>query len=341
MKHINIPIFIPHLGCPNQCIFCNQRVISGTLDFDEDAPKREIEEVLKTVKDDDECEIAFFGGSFTGIDRGLMVRLLDMAQKYVDKGLVKGIRMSTRPDYISEEIAAILKNYTVSCVELGIQTMNDDVLKYLKRGHTVEDTYNAVRVLRDNGFKFVGQMMIGLPSSSAYDEIECAEAICSLGACGARIYPTLVLRSTKLEELTHNGEYVPLTTNEAVKRSAAVLKVFFDHNVPCIRIGLCDSENLHSEDTFVAGPNDASIGEMIRSEMLYEIICEKINCAGYTGVEKISIFCNPKSMSQVIGHKRENIKKLVARYGFADVLVKADKALCENDIKIEEVKNVS
>ena len=190
MKHVNIPIFIPHLGCPNQCIFCNQRYISGTLQFDESTVENSINDVLSSVSDECECEIAFFGGSFTGIDRDLMIRLLDTAQKYVDVGRVCGIRMSTRPDYISEEIVSILKRYTITYVELGIQTMNDTVLEKLKRGHKHTDTVNAARILTHNGIKFVGQMMVGLPYATPYDEIYCAEMICKLGASASRIYPT-------------------------------------------------------------------------------------------------------------------------------------------------------
>ena len=337
MKHINIPVFIPHLGCPNQCIFCNQRTISGTLEFDEKKPREEIETALKTVSDDDECEIAFFGGSFTGIDRGLMIRLLDMAQEYINCGKVKAIRMSTRPDYINPEIIDILKNYTISCVELGIQTMNDSVLAYLKRGHTSKDTVNAVKLLKDAGFDFVGQMMIGLPGATPEDEVDCAEKISLMGAIGARIYPTLVLRSTELEYMTVHGEYMPLSIEEAVWRSAAVLKIFSRHNVPCIRIGLCDSENLHSEETFVAGPNSPSIGEMIRSRLFFDVICEKIDSlkSGKNGnYKEITILCPPKATSQVTGNKRENIKKLTARYGFLRIKVREDSSLGGYDVDI-------
>ena len=337
MRHINIPVFIPHLGCPNQCIFCNQRTISGTVEFDETKPREEIETALKTVHDDDECEIAFFGGSFTGIDRCLMIRLLDMAQEYINCGRVKAIRMSTRPDYINPEIIGILKNYTISCVELGIQTMNDSVLAYLKRGHTSEDTVNAVKLLKDAGFDFVGQMMIGLPGAIPGDEADCAEKISLMGASGARIYPTLVLRSTELEYMTVHGEYIPLSVEDAVERSAAVLKIFSLHNVPCIRIGLCDSENLHSEDTFVAGPNSPSIGEMIRSRLFLDMICEKIDALtadGNGNCKKIIIYCPPKTTSQVTGNKRENIKKLTARYGFLRIKVREDSSLAGYDVKV-------
>ena len=253
MKHINIPIFIPHLGCPNQCIFCNQKHISGTEAFNEKTVKNEILNILSTI-DDENCEIAFFGGSFTGIDRSLMIRLLEIAQEFVDDGKVSAIRMSTRPDYISTEIIQILQKYSISCVELGIQTINDDVLRYLKRGHTFEDTKKAIKLLNKFQIPFVGQMMIGLPTASAKDEIECATFIAENNACGSRIYPTLVLANTDLAVQYKNGEYIPLSLEEAIERSANVLKVFSKYNIPCIRIGLCDSENLHSEKTFVTVP---------------------------------------------------------------------------------------
>ena len=166
-QHANIPIFIPHLGCPNACVFCDQRAISGHRDYDPAVVRQEIETALQTLGECPHREIAFFGGSFTGIDRSLMIRLLDLAQEYVLSGRVSGIRMSTRPDYISKEIIEILKKYTISYVELGIQSMNDSVLSYLKRGHTVNDTINAIFLLKEANISFVGQMMIGLPKSSA------------------------------------------------------------------------------------------------------------------------------------------------------------------------------
>ena len=145
-RHVNIPIFVPHLGCPNQCIFCNQRTISGCEAFRIEAVRSEIEEVLATAGDAT-CEIAFFGGSFTGIDRELMIALLDLAAEYVDRGQVEGIRMSTRPDYISKEILSVLLRYPIVCVELGVQSMSDEVLCRSKRGHTAADTRRAFAML--------------------------------------------------------------------------------------------------------------------------------------------------------------------------------------------------
>lgn len=319
MGHINIPIFIPHLGCPNQCIFCNQRHISGQIEFDEKNVVKQIEDVLSTVTDKDEVEIAFFGGSFTGIDRGLMIRLLDTAQTYVCLGKVTGIRMSTRPDYISDEILDILSKYTVNCVELGIQSMNDAVLSYLKRGHTTDDTKRAIKLLTSRKIPFVGQMMVGLPTATLEDELECAEFICKSGAIGARIYPTLVFKQTELEELLFNGEYVPLTLDEAVYRSSKVLGVFVREYVPCIRIGLCESENLHSDSTFVAGPNHPSIGEMIKSELYLSILIKELNEKNSSN--SVIIECPRGATSQIVGNKRKNLEKLKEIFGFKKIKV--------------------
>ena len=336
MRHINIPIFIPHLGCPNQCIFCNQKFISGKDSFDEFSIKDTINQVLATKKSEDCCEIAFFGGSFTGIDRDLMIRLLELAQFYVDKGDVCGIRMSTRPDYISREIVDILKKYTVTYVELGVQSMNDKVLAYLKRGHTVQDTENAIRLLNEAGIPFIGQMMIGLPTATLADEIECAELICQNGASGSRIYPTIVLKNTELAHITVQGNYCPLELEEAIERSSKVLSVFIKNKVPCIRIGLCDSENLHSEETYLSGPNNPAIGEMIKSRFFYNKITEKICEDNFFPNKNLVIYCPLGKISQIIGNKKENIVKLKNRYGFSSIKVVENASLGEYEIILKE-----
>ncbi len=332
MGHINIPIFIPHLGCPNQCIFCNQRFISGHVDFSEDDVDRQILEVLSTAGDK-KPEIAFFGGSFTGIDRALMVRLLDLAQGYVNSGRVCAIRMSTRPDYIDEEIISILKKYTISCVELGIQSVNDRILSYLKRGHTVADTENAIMLLKKHNIPFIGQMMVGLPLATLDDEIACAKFICAHGAVGSRIYPTIVFKQTELEKITALNEYIPLSCDDAVERSAKVLDIFVKSNVPCIRIGLCESESLHSDDTFVAGPNHPSLGELIKSRVYFNKICDILDKNTFS--RNIIIFCPEGAVSQVIGNGKANITKIKESYGFKSIKVQEDTALNTYDIKIK------
>ena len=332
MRHINIPIFIPHLGCPNQCIFCNQRHISGTVKFEEQNVEKTILQVLGTVDSNDECEIAFFGGSFTGIDRSLMVRLLNIAQKYVDIGKIIGIRMSTRPDYINKEIIEILKRYRINCVELGIQSMNDEVLKFLKRGHTVDDTIKAVELLKEAEIPFVGQMMVGLPNATPEDEIHCADMICSLGAYASRIYPTLVFNNTELKDITVDGGYIPLTVEEAVIRSRDVLDVFVKNGIECIRIGLCESDNLHSDDTFYAGPNHPSIGEMVKSALYLKIIENKLVSTNV--VDSLVVKCSRGATSQVVGNKKSNINYLKSKYGFKKIQIVEDYDLNPFDIEI-------
>ena len=314
MRHVNIPLFIPHLGCPNMCVFCNQKIISGTENFDPGTVRRDIEKALSTVDTSScETEIAFFGGSFTGIDRGLMISLLDLAESYVRDRGVKGIRMSTRPDYIDDGVIGILSRYTVSAVELGIQSFSDRVLKACRRGHTAEDSENAVLKLRSAGFRTVGQMMVGLPLSTLEDEVFCAEKLCSLGVSGARIYPTVVLKGTELLDMTEKGEYVPLTEEEAVERSAAVLEVFVSHGVPCIRIGLCDSENLHSGETYAAGPNHPSTGELVYG-LLYRRKLEEL-ARGMGPSDEMRVDVRTGDVSMVLGNRKSNEEYIRNTYG--------------------------
>ncbi|MBQ3528638.1 MAG: radical SAM protein [Clostridia bacterium] len=302
MKHINIPIFIQHMGCPNQCVFCDQHAISGAHSFSFEKVRDDIEAVLSTAEGC-ECEIAFFGGSFTGIDRGLMISLLDLAQGYVKAGRVKGIRMSTRPDYISREITDILKQYTVSQVELGIQSFSEKVLSASKRGHTPEASYNAMRLLRSEGFSVVGQMMTGLPAADLESEKETARIICQEGADGARIYPCIVFRNTPLEEMTKRGEYVPMTVDEAVERSAAAYRVFLENGVECLKIGLHESENLHGEETYFKGPNHPAIGELIRGRIYCENILKSLENRETEGKE-LTVLVPKGATSMVVGQKK-------------------------------------
>lgn len=296
------------MGCPNQCVFCDQHAISGTHSFDFGKVREDIEAVLST-SDGKECEIAFFGGSFTGIDRDLMSRLLDLAEEYVSAGRVCGIRMSTRPDYISPEIIKILKRYTVSQVELGIQSFSDKVLAANRRGHNAESSYYACRLLKSEGFSFVGQMMTGLYGATPESEIETAQTICDLGADGSRIYPCIVFRNTLLEEITRQGDYIPMTVGEAVKRSADVLKVFINNNVPCLKIGLHESENLHSDSTYFAGPNHPALGEMVRGKVYLDMILDDLEGKDTDG-KNIYVFVPKGAVSSVIGQHKVN-KKLI------------------------------
>ena len=328
MRHVNIPVFIPHLGCPNQCVFCNQRAISEHKDFSEESVRDEIEQVLSTLSPEDEAEIAFFGGSFTGIDRDLMCRLLDLAQTFVDEGRVESIRLSTRPDYINSEILSILARYSVKTIELGLQSMDDAVLLSCHRGHTAAQAESACRAVVDAGFSLVGQMMIGLPGSSPESEMKTAEEICNLGASAVRIYPTVVFYDTPLCEMAQHGEYVPLTVDEAVERTAPVLQLFRARALPCIRVGLCATESLTSPDAVYAGPNHPALGEMILGECLYQKVKKKILQVGLAG-KGIILEVPPRELSATVGQHRRNIEKLQRETGVTVHRVVACEGLAE------------
>ncbi len=335
-SHVNIPVFIPHLGCPNMCVFCNQRAISGVSSFSPETAEQTIDEVLATVSENADCEIAFFGGSFTGIERTLMVNLLDLAQSYVNRGRVSGIRMSTRPDYIDGEIIGILQNYTISAVEMGIQSFSENVLTSCKRGHSPERSRIAMTLLRDAGFKTVGQMMIGLPGATLADELACAEEICCLGASGTRIYPTIVFRDTELYRMTLRGDYTPLTLDEAVARSSAVLDVFVRNGVNCLRIGLCESENLHSDATYYAGPNHPSLGELVSGELYYNRICAALDENPPEKGSAITVFIPKGDMSMAVGQKRCNKIRIEIKYSVKSVKFIEKDNFTRYNIKINE-----
>ena len=310
MPHRNIPIFIPHLGCPNQCVFCNQRSISGCQSFREETVREQIESALATIPVSCETEIAFFGGSFTGIDRDLMIRLLETAEEYVSAGSVASIRLSTRPDYISPEILNILSRYSVRVIELGLQSMDDTVLLSCRRGHTAEQARTACRMVRDAGFELVGQMMIGLPASTPESEVRTAEEICNMGATAVRIYPTVVFYDTPLCEMVADGSYMPLSVEDAVRRGAEVLRIFTQRNVPCIRIGLCASEDLVNPDRVMAGANHPALGELVWNEYYYREITDALRDADLLGRE-VTLYVPEREISKIVGQRRCNIKRLL------------------------------
>ena len=316
-KHINIPIFIPHLGCPNQCVFCNQRFISGVKEFDISSVRETIDQIISTVSCDTECEIAFFGGSFTGIDRSLMIKLLEISREYLSSGKISSVRCSTRPDYISKEILEILKEYGVKTIELGLQSISDDILVSCKRGHTSFDEKTSCELIKSFGFNLIGQMMIGLPSSTLKTEVETAEYIASI-ADGARIYPTVVFKNTELCDLYDAGDYHPLTEDDAIYRGAEVLKIFLKNNIPVIRIGLCESDNLSSEDSYKAGPNSPSLGEKIISKVYLDNLIDFFLRNSYSN-EKVTISVAKGWTSKAIGNKKTNVKTIKDKFNIKDI----------------------
>ncbi len=333
-KHANIPIFIPHVGCPNDCVFCNQRTISGHMTFDRHAVREELDAAFSTVRGDIPIQIAYFGGSFTGIDRDDMRYLLALAGEYIDAGKCASIRISTRPDYIDREILAILRAYRVQTIELGVQSMDDRVLAWSQRGHTAADTERAFSLILSDGFELIGQMMTGLPGATDETEVMTAETICRLGAHGARIYPTVVFPHTKLYEMVQNGTYEPFTTEQAVERSAAVLEVFLKHQLPVIRVGLQSSELL-TDDKKILGGYHPAIGEMVYARC-HRNALEKALSGKQTEGKDLILHVNPTDVSAFIGQKGENRTYLTQKFALRQMKIIPDAAISKYQFSWED-----
>ena len=341
-KEYIIPIFVPHLGCPNCCVFCNQTKISGQeKQVTKEDVKNTIDYYLKHFKDDNKyVEVAFFGGSFTGIDENIQNELLETAYEYIKEGKVNSIRISTRPDYINKEILKRLKKYKVKTIELGVQSTNNYILAKSKRGHTFEDVRQASKLIRKYGFVLGHQMMIGLPESTELDEITTAKNLIRLKPKIVRIYPVLVIKNTELEEMCKKGEYIPLSLNQAVERSKEIVKLFNDKKIEVIRIGLQNTEEITDPNIkgsqVVAGPYHPAFRQLVESSMWYDSILEKIKKIN-TKVIKIKILANPININNIIGHKKENILKLKDIYDL-DVVVEEDENISPGKFEIEILK---
>lgn len=341
-KEYVIPVFVPHLGCPNDCIFCNQKSISGQKkNVTKEETKKIIDNFLENIKDKDaKKEIAFFGGSFTGIDENVQEELLQVAYEYIEKGQVDSIRISTRPDYINKEILKRLKKYKVKTIELGVQSANDYILARANRGHNFRDVEKASKLIRWYGFNLGHQMMVGLPESNRIDEINTAKALIKLKPKMVRIYPVLVIKGTKLEEEYNKGMYEPLSVVQAVETCKQLVRMFTDKKIEVIRVGLqntdeiCNPENKESE--VVAGPFHPAFGQLVESSMWYDAIVEKIKKLNVK-VKEVEVTVNPIDANNVIGHKKENILKLKDTYE-VDLIVKQDEKIKQGKSKIEVVK---
>ena len=281
-KEYIIPIFVPHLGCPNDCTFCNQKKISGqTKNVKAEDVKNTIEYYLNNFKDDNKyIEVAFFGGSFTGIDVDKQKELLSVAYEYIKNKKIDSIRISTRPDYINKEILQMLKSYGVKTIELGVQSTNDYILNKSKRGHTFEDVKKASKLIRKNGFILGHQMMVGLPESTRQDEINTAKDLIKLKPKIVRIYPVLVIKGTQLEKDYESGEYTPLTVEQAVETAKDLLVLFNKKKINVIRIGLQNTNEITDPNTkksqVVAGPYHPAFRQLVESRLWYDNIANEI-----------------------------------------------------------------
>ncbi len=333
MKYYNIPVFVPHMGCPFDCVFCNQHRITGTNnEICYENVKSIIEEHLKLLpRKNSRIEIAFFGGSFTGIDEKLQEELLSCAYLYVEKKEVSGIRVSTRPDYINHEVMRRLIKYNATSLELGVQSMDDCVLLASCRGHSAEDVKKAVEIIRKYPVKLGLQMMTGLPGDTFNKSLETAQKLIALKPDFVRIYPTLVIRDTALEKMYKEGKYKPQTTEEAAELCSKLLKKFTEAGIEVIRIGLQNTDEISSDGSVVAGPFHSAFGEIVRSKLYYDKIAENIE---NIYEKEIFVSVNPAEVSKAVGQKRENIKRIKENFG-KNLKIKGNPEIKKGEIKIK------
>ncbi|MBI9011619.1 MAG: radical SAM protein [Clostridiales bacterium] len=318
-KHYNIPIFVPHAGCPHDCVFCNQKKITG-YDHAQDIKEAEsiIEDHLKSISrivDETTIEIAFFGGSFTGIPETVQKEYLELANRYIISGLIDGIRLSTRPDYIDVRIVENLKSYGVTTIELGVQSLVSDVLELSNRGHSLQSVEMACRLIRNHGIKLGLQMMIGLPGDTYEKTLETTHKIIELKPDMVRIYPTIVIEGTELEVMYRSGNYVPLDLMTAVKWTSQLYKLYIQTNIPVIRMGLQATEALES---YIAGPYHPSFRQYVESYLYLESLHHFLK---NHKIEMFEIYVHPKEISYLVGQKRMNLNELEQQYNLGKVKV--------------------
>ena len=312
-KHSNISIFVPHIGCPNMCSFCNQRHITGISS----APTEQtvIEAVNKAQNSPNynpkNTEIAFFGGSFTAINRKYMISLLKAAFIFVDNGTVSGIRISTRPDSIDDEVLQLLKKYGVTAIELGAQSLNNKVLKLNNRGHNVRDVITSSMLIKQYGFELGLQIMTGLYGDTEKSALKTADSVIDIAPDTGRIYPTIVLKDTYLAALTADNIYLPQTLEEAVKLCSKLYIKFTNNNIKVIRLGLHSIE----PDSYVAGPWHPAFSELCLSQIMLDNCLKELKEKG-----NYTIYVNKSSVSKMIGQKRSNIEYLNSLGYFCKVL---------------------
>ena len=319
-----IPVFVPHLGCPHRCVFCDQRRISGSA---ESASAETVRQAIKAAaalpRSGAKRQLAFYGGSFTAIEPERQEELLGAAAEAIGKGEIDAIRLSTRPDAIDETVLARLKRFGVETVELGAQSMDGEVLRLSGRGHTAEDVVRSSEAVKAAGFRLILQMMTGLPGDSAEKDIETAKKLIALRPDGVRIYPTVIVRDTALYDLWRAGEYREHTVEDAVAVCAQLMPLFEEANIPVIRLGLNPTEEL-SQGAAVAGAYHPALGELVRSRILLEKA--RALLAGTEPGSRVTLGVNAAELSQMIGQRRRNVGVLCEELGLRELRVHSCEA---------------
>ncbi|MBQ1222876.1 MAG: radical SAM protein [Oscillospiraceae bacterium] len=307
-----IPVFIPHAGCPFDCVFCDQRTISGHI-FP--PSPQEVENIISEAlnKLSEPAELAFYGGSFTCLPYGDQEKYLLAAKPFIENGKLARIRVSTRPDAIDEDILDLLSSYGVETIELGAQSMDNNVLKCANRGHSGEAVETASRLIKERGFKLILQLMFGLPGDTAETARKTCTRAAALDPDGVRFYPTVVIKGTKLHQMMLSGEYSPISVEEAVELCAKLLPIFTEKDIPVIRLGLNPTDELSNSGSVAGGAYHPALGELVWSRFFYNMAREKLLGSDVSG-KTVSLFVHPRRLSVMAGQHRCNSKALTTEF---------------------------
>lgn len=330
-KNYIIPIFVPHLGCPNDCVFCNQRRISGQVEpATARSVKAEIESALDKIQPYAKVQLAFYGGSFTAIEPSYQLSLLEAAAPYIKEGKIDSIRLSTRPDCIDSETVERLLPYKVDTIELGVQSMCDDVLDLSGRGHSACDAEKASEVIKSYGINLILQMMTGLPGDTKEKSVYTARKLASLKPQGVRVYPTVIIKDTRLYDMWVQGKYREHTVADAVDVCSEILPIFEDAGIQVIRLGLNPTDEL-SGGSAVAGAYHPALGQLVHSRIYLKRAEEMlIGSFGRKAPPKVEFTVSKGNVSTFIGQKRCNIVRLKDEFGIEEIKVS------ETDKKVDK-----
>ncbi|MDF2675240.1 MAG: radical protein [Clostridiales bacterium] len=336
-KYYIIPIFVPHKGCPHDCIFCNQKRITGIeKDITYGEVVQTIDDYLKTInRENSYIEVSFFGGSFTGIPMDYQNELMQAAKEAYISGKIDGIRLSTRPDYINPYILDNLVKYNVGVIELGVQSMDDEVLRLSERGHSPEDVINASRLIKKYNIKLGLQMMLGLPGDSEEKDLYTANEIIKLKPDFVRIYPALVIRDTYMEYMYKGGLYKPLSIDEAVEISKKLYIEFISENIKVIRIGLQPTEEINTGRDVISGPFHPAFRELVESTILNDMIGFVIN-KHFINSEKLEISVNPYDISKLYANGKRIFYNKMKCYMSINIKIRQDYNCKKGTIALDD-----
>ncbi|MHC1683227.1 MAG: elongator complex protein 3 [Clostridiaceae bacterium] len=341
-KHRIIPIFVPHIGCIHNCVFCNQNSITGSEGSKEEInaeyADRTIKEYLETINTcDTTVEVSFFGGTFTAINIDRQRELLAVAMKYKENKQIDYIRLSTRPDNISSEILDHLKSYKVDVIELGVQSLDEEVLRLSGRGHTAEDVYEASRLIKEYGFTLGHQIMIGLPGDTLEKDIETTKKVIEMKPDICRIYPALIIKDTPMEKMYRQNRYIPYSLEKAVEVCKVIYSMLINSKINVIRVGLQATEEISEGKDIVAGPFHPAFRELVEGSIINSVLLQNIDNK-FTG--EVNIKINPKDISKLFAYKKKFFNQLIAKLSTKNLKIIQDNMISRGDVILSYGKEV-